>query len=271
MTISQLAPAVQQDAEEVIIPLSAPVNLRDLGGISIDGGVLAPLVAIRADDLSIVTEDIAHSLYADGLRSIIDLRSTAEVSTSGRGPFGELPVSYHHVPLMTDISRTMRADQGALTHETMGRSYVDMVAGAAPQLVVALNIIAYSPGATAFHCAAGRDRTGVLAAMLLLALGTSDEDIVTDYGRTGPNMAAIMERTQTVMRPMLWRMGFDFNQLQSNSLRDHGMEISMEALLSHLRVTYGDPLTPLRDAGLSHDTIERLRARSLATQEAASA
>src|SRR5690606_26413662 len=106
----------------------------------------------------------------EGLRSIIDLRSPAEVATTGRGHFGQLAVSYHHVPLMGDISKSMSESRRDFSHEGMGRSYINMVETAAPQLVTALNIIAYSPGATAFHCAAGRDRTGVLAAMLLLVL-----------------------------------------------------------------------------------------------------
>lgn len=73
----------------------------------------------------------------------------------------------------------------------MGYAYADMVDRSAAEIVTALGIIAHAPGATAFHCAAGRDRTGVLAAMLLLALGASDEDIVADYARTDENLAAI--------------------------------------------------------------------------------
>ena len=81
-------------------------------------------------------------------------------------------MTYHHLPLIANVGDSMK--EGApsqLGHEAMGEMYVDMVERAAPQLVTALNVIAYSPGTTAFHCAAGRDRTGVLAAMLLLALG----------------------------------------------------------------------------------------------------
>lgn len=252
------------------LELSAPVNLRDLGGTPIDGGALAQGLAIRADDLSIVTEEVANTLYAQGLRSIIDLRSTTEVSTSGRGPLGQLPVSYHHVPLMGDISDSMRDTAHDFTHEGMGRSYVHMVETATPQLVTALNIIAYSTGTTAFHCAAGRDRTGVLAAMLLLTLGAEDADIVADYALTGPNMHGIMTRTQAVMRPIMERLGFDLEQMRQTPLTEGGMEVSMEALLAHLRETYGDPLTPLREAGLSSDTIERLRSRALSAQIAAS-
>ncbi|WP_235562928.1 phosphate/phosphite/phosphonate ABC transporter substrate-binding protein [Microbacterium sp. Root53] len=69
---------------------SAPVNLRDLGGTPIDGGVLRPGFAIRADDLSYVTDEVAVQLVDAGLRSIIDLRSNIETAITGRGPLADM-------------------------------------------------------------------------------------------------------------------------------------------------------------------------------------
>lgn len=243
------------------IELSAPVNLRDLGGIAIDGGVLREGLAIRTDDLALVTPEVADELVSEGLTTVIDLRSNHEVAISGRGPLADRPVAYHHLALMADVRESMR-ETPVFTHESMGESYVSMVETAAPQLVTALNVIAHSAGATAFHCAAGRDRTGVLAAMLLLALGASDDDIVADYALTGANMDAIMQRTRGVMGPLLARMGVDHEQMRA-SLPSGPMDVSMRILLDTLRARYGDPLSPLREAGLSDDTIARLRARAL--------
>lgn len=244
--------------------LSAPVNLRDLGGIAIDGGVLRPGLAIRTDDLAYVTAEVADELLAGGLTAIIDLRSPLEVSVTGRGPLGEHPVAYHHLPLIADVGASMDREHPALTHEAMGLMYLRMVEGAAPQLVTALNVIAHTPGATAFHCAAGRDRTGVLAAMLLLALGAADDDIVTDYARTGDNMVAIMARTAPVMGAMWKALGFDFDARDASSaLLEGSMDVSMRSLLDTLRTQHGDPLAPLRAVGLSDATIARLRERAL--------
>ena len=143
--------------------------------------------------------------------------------------------------------------------------YVHMVEGAAPQLVTALNIIAYTPGTTAFHCAAGRDRTGVLAAMLLLVLGAADDDIVADYALTGDNMAAIMRRTRPVMAAMWKAFGFDPEADDAtSSLMEGSMAVSMRLLLATLRERHGDALAPLRAAGLSEATIARLRERAVA-------
>ncbi|WP_460798097.1 tyrosine-protein phosphatase [Microbacterium sp. GXF0217] len=244
------------------LTLSAPVNLRDLGGIAIDGGVLREGVAIRTDDLAYVTPEVATELVANGLTAIIDLRSPLEVEVTGRGPLGAHPIAYHHLPLIADVSQSH--DEEDFSHEGMGRMYLRMVEDAAPQLVVALNVIAYTPGAAAFHCAAGRDRTGVLAAMLLLALGAGDDDIVADYSRTGDNMVAIMTRTAPVMGHMWKALGHDVDALKaSTALLEGSMAVSMRALLAALRERHGDALAPLRAAGLSDDTVARLRERAL--------
>ncbi|MFJ2621013.1 tyrosine-protein phosphatase [Glutamicibacter sp. NPDC087344] len=245
------------------IELSAPVNLRDLGGIPVAGGLLREKMAIRTDDLAYVTDQVATQLVADGLDAIIDLRSPLEVTTTGRGPLGSLPVNYHHLPLLNDIASQTPGNPGELTHEAMGGMYLGMIENCAPQLVTALNIIAFTKGTTAFHCAAGRDRTGVLAAVLLLALGASDQDIITDYARTGNNMPAIMERNRPVMGAMWKALGIDVDQFNADGLLQGGMEISMRSTLTALRERHGDPLRPLLNAGLSADTIAALRGKAL--------
>jgi protein-tyrosine phosphatase len=245
------------------IDLSAPVNLRDMGGIPIAGGVLRNGLAIRTDDLSIVTDDVARELVHGGLVAVIDLRTADEVAVTGRGPLATQAVMYHHLPLMASVAGSMSRESPMLNHESMGEMYLDMIETAAPQIVTALNVIAYAPGATAFHCAAGRDRTGVLAASLLLVLGATDDDIVTDYAHTGPNMPAIMNRTRQSMGALLTRLGFDFDAMATGGLSDGPMDVSMRILLGGLRSQSADGLAPLRAAGLSDDTIARLRERAL--------
>lgn len=246
------------------IALSAPVNLRDLGGIPIDGGVLREGFAIRTDDLAYVTREVTETLVAAGVTAIIDLRSPLEVATTGRGLLAEYAVAYHHLPLIASVSESMSDEHEGFGPAAMGAMYVRMVEGAAPQLVTALNVIAHTPGATAFHCAAGRDRTGVLAAMLLLALGASDDDIIADYARTGENMVAILERTRPVLGAMWTALGIDQRAAELDTILDEPMGPSMGLLLHELRERHGDALAVLRAAGLGADTVARLRARALA-------
>ena len=69
------ATANELTAETTAIPLSEPANLRDMGGIPIAEGTLRERFVIRTDDVSIVPETYAAQLVADGLTTIIDLRS----------------------------------------------------------------------------------------------------------------------------------------------------------------------------------------------------
>ncbi|WP_020014884.1 tyrosine-protein phosphatase [Promicromonospora sukumoe] len=261
------------------LTLSAPVNLRDLGGIAVDGGVVRPGFALRADDLALVTDDVARALVDGGVRAIIDLRSTDELGVTGRGPLGtHSNVSYHHVPLLADIGQaadgtgTHPAGPAGMAAEMMdqtrfGRMYLRMYEGAAPQIVTALAIIAHAPGAVAFHCAAGQDRTGVLAASLLLALGADRDDIVADYVRTGENSAAIMARIAPVMRPLMSRFGIELDAAALAAVSTEFSDAPMRELFAMLTERHGDPLAPLRAAGLTDGLVAQLRARALTPAE----
>lgn len=243
------------------LPLTAPVNLRDLGGIPVAGGVVKPGFAIRTDDLSTADQDTATDLVDQGLTTVIDLRSHAEVSLTGRGPLAALPVTYHHVPFMASIAE---ATEDALDQSTFETLYIRMFENAAPRIVQALAIIATSPGAAAFHCAAGQDRTGVLAASLLKVLGADDEAIVEDYVRTGQNSDAIMSRLAPVMGPLMAAHGIELEEAAKAATRSEFSPAPMRGLLAHLAGTYADPIEPLRAAGLTTGLIETLRERAVA-------
>ncbi|MCQ6269352.1 tyrosine-protein phosphatase [Pseudarthrobacter sp. R1] len=247
------------------IELSAPVNPRDLGGIPIRGGILREGMALRADDLCVITGEDAQALVDGGLAAVIDLRTNDEAALTGRGPLAGYRVAYHHLPLVESISAGMPdGDAPVIEHVAMGEMYARMVESAALQLASALGIIALAPGATAFHCAAGRDRTGVLAAVLLLALGATDDDIVIDYARTSPNMPAILERTKPTIGALMARLGFDLDAMAAVTISEEPMDIAMHTMLARLRERHGDVLAPLRAAGLGEGTIARLRERALA-------
>jgi protein-tyrosine phosphatase len=246
------------------LPLSAPANLRDLGGIPAAGGVVRRGVAIRADDLSLTPLADAEALIAEGLGAVIDLRTSAEVRNTGRGVFGELPVAYHHLSLMSALgTRGPGARVDPHDPVAMGGLYADIYDAAAERIVTSLAILALTPGATAFHCSAGRDRTGVLAAAFLLALGAADEDIVADYALTGANSAAIGARLQPVLAPILAEHGIQnvMTEAAAKEVRFSGE--AMETMLATLRARHGDPLRPLREAGLTEGLVETLRLRAL--------
>ncbi|MDT0276258.1 tyrosine-protein phosphatase [Blastococcus goldschmidtiae] len=246
-------------------PLSAPVNLRHLGGVEIPGGTIRDDFVIRADDLSLADEDSATRLVQSGVATVIDLRSAAEVGATGRGPLGRMPVAYHHLPFLGSIgSAGLPAASDVFDQSRFEAMYIRMYEEAAPRIVTALAVIATAPGTTAFHCAAGQDRTGVLAASLLLALGAEHEAIVEDYARTAVNSQAVMDRIAPVMTSFLAELGIDLDQAARAAMRTEFSPAPMQGLLRHLSSTYADPLAPLRAAGLTDGLVAMLRERALA-------
>lgn len=267
MTAAPAAPATSTAAAAPTattfdIHLSRPVNLRDLGGLPVAGGTIAPGFAIRSDDLSTIPHESAEELVESGLRAVIDLRSRGEVQATGRGTLMEHAVMYHHVPFMVDLAAatTPKLEPGKMPDMT--EFYPALFENAAAQIVTALAVMAHAPGAVAFHCAAGRDRTGVLAASLLLALGADDEVIIADYELTHPNTDAIMERTRPNLRQVMRAAGYDLDAAAKMSVKNPGADDAMRVTLRKLRERHGDPLTPLRAAGLGDGLVGRLRERA---------
>ncbi len=173
------------------LPLEGSVNFRDLGGYATtDGRVTTWGTLFRADGLNRLTEADVALVEALGLHTVIDLRTTDEAEQRGRFPVDRVPVTYHALPLTDVLPATEDLpdwDQAAYVADR----YLAMVTEGGAVLTAAIEAMA---GAEAlpvvFHCSAGKDRTGVLSALLLTFFGVPDETIVADYALS----AAAMER-----------------------------------------------------------------------------
>jgi len=169
--------------------LSGAYNFRDLGGMRArGGGVLRTGRLFRSDTLQELTDDdIARLVDELRIAFVIDLRQAAEAVEEGRGPLARLSVCYANVPLV-DL------DSAGAPGELTATQYLDHLEHD-PNLVVAVELVAsvvHRP--TVLHCAAGKDRTGVVTALLLGLLGVAHEQIVEDYMVTATNMDRITER-----------------------------------------------------------------------------
>jgi protein-tyrosine phosphatase len=152
-------------------------NARDLGGLpTADGHTTRHGVFLRGDTLCDLTEDGRRSLLEDGVRTVVDLRSDDELAREPN-PFATIDgVRYEHRPL-NDPGVTSRIS--AIEDQT--ERYRVMLDGNGQRVAAILNVIATSPRAVLFHCFAGRDRTGIVAAILLRLAGVPDDAIVQDY------------------------------------------------------------------------------------------
>ncbi len=185
--------AVAQPARK--LPLSGCVNFRDLGGYrTADGRQIRWRTLFRADGLTRLDADDCAQLADVGLVTVIDLRTVDEVEQRGRFPEDAFEVEYHHLPL-TDVLPPPEDLQRYDEPIFVTSRYRQLFTEGSPSLARAVEVLA-EPGAlpAVFHCSAGKDRTGILAALVLGFLGVPHDVIVDDYALSAEGMVALMAR-----------------------------------------------------------------------------
>ena len=177
------------------VDLETCCNFRDLGGYpTADGRRTRWRTLFRADSLTQLSPADLDMLDELGVRTVIDLRTALEVDSRGRFPADVDGIAYHHLPL-TD---TLPGSEDVPDWDDAGfvsRRYVSYIDAGARAIAGALSVLA-DPGnlPAVFHCSVGKDRTGVLSAVVLGLLGVPDEVIVDDYTLSKAAMVRILER-----------------------------------------------------------------------------
>jgi protein-tyrosine phosphatase len=248
------------------IELENAVNVRDLGGLPAEGGNrIRAGQLVRSDNLQDLSPaDVTRLVDEVGVTTVVDLRSTGEVTSEGPGPLKALSsVEHVHLSLlpefgeMTDVAK----DALALNRERALQRDPQNVADAfyfgyledRPESVVgALRTIATAPGAALVHCAAGKDRTGVVVAMALSVAGVPREEIVADYEATGERIEQILDRLRSSPT-----YAADIDNVPAHE-HDPRPDI-MRRFLDRLDADYGGPLGWLREHGFDRVDAKRLR------------
>jgi len=234
------------------IELEGSANFRDLGGWPVaGGGRVRRGLLFRSDALHRLTPaDLARLRGELGIGTLVDLRSSHEVEAEGRGPLAAPPVRYHHLPFFDGERRGAAANPSA----DLAELYFQMLRFAAKPIVRALETLAASEAPAVFHCAAGKDRTGVLAAIVLSTLGVADEHVVEDYART----QAAMERVTARLRESD-AYAYVFTELPPETL--HARPETMRGLLARARAEWGTLRAYARFAGAGDGALDALAAR----------
>jgi protein-tyrosine phosphatase len=176
------------------VALTGCFNFRDLGGYPTrDGGHLRWRRLFRADGLTRLDEDDCAALTALGLATVIDLRTASEVKDRGSFPVDAVEVEYHHLPLSESIPGTEEIpDWGEADYVTA--RYINLLSEGRSSIARSISLLAADGSLPAvFHCSAGKDRTGVLAAVVLGGLGVPDEVIVDDYALSAIGTSRLMQ------------------------------------------------------------------------------
>ena len=156
------------------IPLGRMYNLRDLGGYPVPGGETAWERLLRGDNPEGLTEEDLRWLLDRGITTVVDLRSEAETGRKPDQLASQPGFYYFHCPLLSE-------GDGMPNLETdVGQGYFRMLDGS-DLVAKAMRTVAAAPAGVLFHCTAGKDRTGLVAALLLGLAGAERADILADY------------------------------------------------------------------------------------------
>jgi protein-tyrosine phosphatase len=163
------------------------LNVRDLGGHPTeDGGETRMRAIVRADSVRRLTPAGWRALVDYGIRTIVDLRLSSEMEED---PPGAAPVDVVHVSFFDEVSLEEQMAIAAQWFDApddvtaVRQGYLAMLERNAANVARAISTVARAgEGGVLVHCAGGKDRTGLVSALLLRLAGVPISDIAADYG-----------------------------------------------------------------------------------------
>jgi protein-tyrosine phosphatase len=243
-------------APERHIDLETCFNFRDLGGYrTVDGRTVRWRHLYRADGIYRLSEADLDIVNALGVATVIDLRTVDEVNERGRfTPGTEGPANWHHLPVF-DVMPDWSVFDDEPDAGFVVRRYREMLVSGNEQFAEALRIVADPRSQPAvFHCAAGKDRTGILAALVLSLLGVPDGDVVADYALSTTAIARMIEWVTATDPEGAARWGQSVPPIMLTADPP-----TMEALLAGLRSDFGSIEAFVESLGVARATIDSLR------------
>ena len=242
------------------LPLTGLTNARELGGWNTPNGLTKYGVFLRTEvPYGLTAEDIAF-LRDYGVTMDIDLRGAPELESMPDMLRTENWVEYIHLPMHDN--RASNGGAGSTSGHvrssmeenfSWGRLYVRMTEDSRDWVKKVIETLARAEGVAMYHCTTGKDRTGIVSAMLLGICGVCNEDVLADYCVSEVYLDWIYARLRKAM-----------------NLPDNGEEIepffktaplNMRILLAHWEENYGGVCGFLRDCGVTEDCMETIRRR----------
>jgi protein-tyrosine phosphatase len=240
--------------------------------IALDGAVNAravvPRVLLRADNLqSLSARDVRLLVDREALEVVLDLRTDVEVELEGPGPMtAELAVRIEHRSLYPDSGGNTDLDADTVKpwgwadedespdEPPVVRAYMSYLRRRPDSVVGSVRAIARADGAVLVHCAAGKDRTGVVVALALDAAGVDRDTIVGDYLATRERIEAVMAR---LVSSATYRA-----ELEGSDAQKHApVPGTMERVHELVDDRFGGSAAWLSAHGLGDPDLERLRGR----------
>ncbi|GLY29561.1 tyrosine-protein phosphatase [Kineosporia sp. NBRC 101731] len=229
-------------------------NFRDLGGYRTgEGAYVVPRTVYRADSLGKLQGADWDTFLGLGIRTVIDLRYPWEIEARGRVPEAErfeyVNLSIEHRPY---DQATIDPDLDPWRY--LADRFAEVADDGADEIRQVIGHLAQAPAPVVFHCTSGKDRTGLIAALVLTLLGVSRDDVLADFALTELATARLLADWHTANpdRPMLWPS------------YGRAPAVVMELVLADLEAEHGSVQGYLTDrVGVDTETVKQLRGRLL--------
>lgn len=237
------------------------LNVRDLGGLPTEDGRRTRLGAVvRSDNVRKLTDEGWRALAEHGVERIVDLRWPEELT---QDPPRDLDIDVVHVSVLGDSydeEYVARMDAHLMSVDDVSDHYVfaygDWLERYRDRFGTVFAAIAEAEGPVVVHCMGGKDRTGVVSAVLLRLAGVGYVEIGEDYAVTSVNL----EPSTSNWIPAI---ADERERARWEKLRDTPAD-AIVRVVRDLEARYGDVASYLRAAGLSPEQVERLRERLVA-------
>jgi protein-tyrosine phosphatase len=244
------------------VRFEACFNFRDLGGYPTRyGRQLRWKTLYRSDTLHRLTAADAQAFAALGLRTVIDLRSGTELAESGRLRTDAGTADWHHTPILENLHLRPPSDNPAppaTPPEVLppGEFYAQILEEFGTSVAAAFKLLAAEEALPAvFHCTGGRDRTGMMAALVLELVGVEDDVIAEDYlltQRATDRTLSWVEANEPDFAALVAQIPPEARELRPDVIL---------GFLERVRVRHGSAAGFLGSVGLSEDEQESLRRR----------
>lgn len=258
------------------IPFERAFNFRDLGGYRArDGRTVRSHRLFRAAALHRMTDADAERARRElGIVTVIDLRGDEEIERAqGLGPLATAVATRHHLPMLNpELTAVLRGLEVVISTE----GYLAFLDHTGDQIAAAIDLLARDETYPAvFHCASGKDRTGLIAAFVLDVLGVDHATIIEDYADSERHVAqqwdflrraGLLEGSGRSMRQRLQRLPAHFLR-RAGLLKGHDPDAqpvvvpaAMRGTLDALRMRHGSIRGYLATLGVQESTLDRLSA-----------
>ena len=231
-------------------------NVRELGGYETeDGRTTKWRTFLRSAGLDELTPASGQALVDLGLNTVVDLRWPSELESNPSVFAGSTAPAYIHIDMLGEDAIRPQPPEESSQAEQTAWNYCQWLLDSQYAISQILSALAESDGMALYNCAAGKDRTGIVSALLLGLAGVPDETIVADYALSAT---------------YLWPR--DRQQYQEKNGRDASLEdfreaaspaVAMQLTLEDLKQKYGGIAAYVEKAGVSAKDVDRIRSKLL--------